>query len=176
MKGVRCWRTRLNLLFIFNRRKWRSKKKAPILAPPVIFFQGRTQRDFFFFNFHRPSVFFTRRHTIYHTYMCMCHMVCVHLRACQALTGLYVQGWGLSLNCLPASPDSTITLPGCPFWALEQHTHRFTWPSARIHIHKAYTMSPHIWHTTGVRFGRLTLMLILILHLQTANTLCQYLP
>ncbi len=44
-----------------------------ISSPSSNFFQGHTQRDFFCFIFTGPSVFFRKRHTIYHTYMCTCH-------------------------------------------------------------------------------------------------------
>lgn len=89
-------------------------------------------------------------HHISHVYVHVSYAVCTSASAAQALTGLYVQGWGLSLNCLPASPDSTITLPGCSFrfspGPLRQHTHTHTDSLGHqpgFTNTKAYSMSPH---------------------------------
>lgn len=146
MPAGRCKRTKGQTL-----RTYRVWLLAISCLPPV-FSRVTPWEISFCFIFTWPGVFFRKRRAIHHTHMCTCHIVCVHLQTCLALTYLCVQGWGLSLNCLPASPDSTITLPGCPLcfslslWTTHTHTHTDSWPSARIHVQKTYPLSPHTWH------------------------------
>lgn len=128
LKGI-AWKLILHLLVIFSR---------------VIH-----QRISFFFIFASPGVFFRKRRTIYHTYVHLSYGVCTsasmpgaHWFVCSGVrTVIKLSACITRLNHHPGWLSILLHAR-----VLEQHTHtvRFTWPVARIHIHKAYSLPLHI--------------------------------
>lgn len=82
----------------------------------------------------------------YGGWVCACVYICGHAGS---LAALYVQGWGVSLNCLPASPHSTITRPRLFTLPLAG-----PWNSAHAHIHSVSHTHTHKvdWHGHQTRF------------------------
>ncbi|MEQ2214347.1 hypothetical protein XENOCAPTIV_002281 [Xenoophorus captivus] len=89
----------------------------------TLFLMFISRTIFLFFHFHQACLSFAENDTPYITSIGARHMVCVHLRAGQVLTGLYVSG-----------ARTVIKLSAC-ITSLNHHPVRSTSHSAHTHTH-----------------------------------------